>query len=190
MNKGQTAEDAVDVYSEPDHECLYDNRHVYAYRVRIAPGQQTLWHRHTEDTIYFSLASGRGHEELIDVPTKVTELPCGGIFSRLHKNQPLVHRVSNVGERDFNLIGAEARASAATSPPNLPLNAILETARFVVYEISSFFELTNGERVTGLLVSTVNQKSPALNVGESRWLQDSAAVGLARGFQGFLAVWR
>jgi hypothetical protein len=82
---GHSAATCVAVYDEPDHRAEIANDFVYAYRVRIAPGAHTLWHRHTEDTVYFALAAARAQEELPAREASGTEIPGNVAGSRPHK---------------------------------------------------------------------------------------------------------
>ncbi|MCB1749325.1 MAG: hypothetical protein KDK06_19270, partial [Gammaproteobacteria bacterium] len=134
---GLSAATCVAVYDEPDHKAEIANDFVYAYRVRIVPGAHTLWHRHTEDTVYFALAAARAQEELPAQDAVVTEIPCNVAVSRPHKADPLVHRVTNRGAAEFHMVGAEALArppgAGAGDAPPPGWTLALETPRFLVW---------------------------------------------------------
>lgn len=200
MPIGQSAENPVAIRNEPDHKCCIENDYVYAYRVRLAPNQATLWHRHVEDTVYFSLAATIGQEDFPAKESIVTKIPCGAAVSRPHRHEPLVHKVTNLGAQQFHLIGAEARAApplARTAAMLLPGHSLeLETDRFRVYRITCSATISVDYRVCGLFVVCANPDPDlSANVGalvasDIRWVEGPLTIDIAAGFEGFFAEWR
>ncbi|MGR8919290.1 MAG: hypothetical protein ACU85V_06710 [Gammaproteobacteria bacterium] len=182
---GDSPDTCVAVYDEPQHEPVLRNAYAYVYRVRLPAGGQTLWHRHTEDTVYFSLAEAVGREEFPAAEPVVTPLPCGVAVSRPHKAEPLVHQVSNAGETAFHLVGAEALAAptAVTAErPAADADVTLETPRFRVWRLRQPSAWTLPAAAgAGLLVAAD---------GACRWTDGGDDIGFDAGFDGFFAAWR
>lgn len=42
----------VEVHDEPIHRRQFSNEYVYVYIAGIRPGETSLWHRHSENTLY------------------------------------------------------------------------------------------------------------------------------------------
>ena len=200
MPDGHTAATCVAVYDEPEHRVEVENDHVYAYRVRLAPGQTTLWHRHTEDTVYFALAAARGQEELATRAAIVTEIPCGIAVSRPHRSEPLVHKVTNLGDDLFHMIGAEAHARPAygVRTPRVPSDreVVLETPRFVVHRLRPGPAVATWHSTAcGLLVALApcvlqSAGKTHLDAGALRWVAPFEPLELPTDFDGFFAQWR
>ncbi|MGE0484921.1 MAG: hypothetical protein AB7Q81_12340 [Gammaproteobacteria bacterium] len=192
---GQSAATCVAVYEEPDHRVEISNDFVYAYRVRIAPGANTLWHRHTEDTVYFALAAARAQEELPAREAIVTEIPCNVAVSRPHKAEPLVHRVTNGGEVEFHMLGAEALArpsgAGAGEAPPAGWTLALETPRFRVWRSVHGSTAWHPAR-PGLLVAVDGCRlgdGRVLAPADCLWVDAHASCELPPGFDGFFAAW-
>jgi hypothetical protein len=196
---GHSAATCVAVYDEPDHRAEIANDFVYAYRVRIAPGAHTLWHRHTEATVYFALAAARAQEELPAREAIVTEIPCNVAVSRPHKAEPLVHRVTNRGEAEFHMIGAEAlarppRAGDGDVPPD-GWTLALETPRFRVWRAGGAGARWQPARpglavaVTACALKTARAVATLPEAG-LHWSDGDDGLALPAGFDGFFAAWR
>lgn len=200
MPDGHSAATCVEVYDEPDHVCRVRNDCVYAYSVRLSPGGTTLWHRHTQDTIYVSLADGSVREDLPGRDAILTDVPCGAAVSRPHREEPLVHRVTNVGAGLFHVVGAEALARPAAGRDtalDTPGYALLvETARVRAYRVD-----TPPGRVrhgaAGLLIATAGctVRAPAdgapqrLARGDLAWLDAPGEATFEQGCAGFFIEW-
>lgn len=198
-NDGLTAASCVAVYDEPDHRAEISNDFVYAYRVRIAPGASTLWHRHSEDTVYFALAAARAQEEMPAREPVVTEIPCGIAVSRPHRDAPLVHRVTNQGADEFHMVGAEALARPpgadnGDAPPP-PWTLALETPRFRVWRGAADAPAWRPAR-PGLVVAVDEVMLPGrgativLPPAGLYWLPGNHGFELPADFDGFFAAWR
>jgi hypothetical protein len=183
-------------------DCAHANDFVYAYRVLLAPAKTTLWHRHQQDTIYFSLAETRAKEELPSADAVVTEVPCRAMLSRPHRHDPLIHKVTNAGARHFHMVGAEARRTSP-APRNNPIVAdghkvVLETPRFRVYRIttppsSSALSYDAYGLLVAMQACTVSGVEGNLDTrledGEIRWLEAPNTLVFSSGFEGFFAEW-
>ena len=102
----------VEVRDEPRHRRRFEDEHIRMYDVLVAPGDTTLFHRHTEDTLYISINDARvqdrtwGSEE-----ARTGDAPAGLCLCRPHRARPLIHQVTNVGDGPMRMIGAEIKAS-------------------------------------------------------------------------------
>jgi quercetin dioxygenase-like cupin family protein len=126
----------VEVTDEPNHKEIYKNQHIRLYIATIHPGQQTLYHRHTEDTVYIIIQGGVIGNQVagnpkhypIDFPksfdflTKIRwyirnlfidsiKMSKGFFFCMMHQKQPVIHRASasNSNKEDIIMMGIEIK---------------------------------------------------------------------------------
>ena len=134
--------DYVDVNDEPVHVEWFRNESVRVYMATIAPGTKTLYHRHSENTLYIAIEGGIHH---IDTPssqkqrpvglpkslrlaTKATwlmrrlafgtlDLPNSIVLMQYHRGFPVIHQVcaSAKNKRPMRLLGVEVFPHAASS---------------------------------------------------------------------------
>lgn len=105
-------DDYVEVRDEPRHRHRIENDHARIYDVLIPSGDTTLYHRHTEDTLYVAIALAQVEDQTWgETATTAGRVPPGFAMCRGHRNEPLTHRVTNVGETDMRMIGIEVKAS-------------------------------------------------------------------------------
>ncbi len=198
-HSGATATTYVEVYDEPDHESVLVNEFVHAYRVRLRPQCTTLWHRHAQDTVYFSLNHARAGEEFPSAAAIVTDVPCGAAVSRPHHREPLIHKVTNHGAEPFHLIGAEAHRRPAAAAVALIETAdhheVFQAERFRVYRIQTDSEAEVAYPGCGLMVALsvadvgVDTATRSFQPGDLAWLNDNSVIRYPSGFRGFFAQW-
>jgi hypothetical protein len=109
--------EAVPWIDEPLHRKLFENPIVRIYEAVILPGESTLFHEHTENTVYVTVEDGGNSavENTIHIPGLGTQAPCplstrsGTSFCSLHKEKPLIHRIScpSTNEGPVHFIGME-----------------------------------------------------------------------------------
>ena len=110
----------VEVRDEPRHRRRFENRFVRVYDVLIPPGDTTLYHRHTEDTLYVAVNEATVRDRTFGEDGERTgTAPAGMILCRPHRSRPLIHQVHNMGEAEMRLIGAEIKDSP--SDPSRPM---------------------------------------------------------------------
>lgn len=136
-----SAEGWVEVRDEPRHRRRFEDGFIRMYDVLVAPGDTTLYHRHTEDTLYVSINDATvrdqqwGRED-----TRTGDAPAGLCLCRPHRTKPLIHQVTNVGTEPMRMIGAEIKAAPALradAPLDAPHHALtLERERVRVYELA------------------------------------------------------
>ncbi len=169
----------VEVRDEPRHHRRFENDFARVYDVRVAPGDRTLFHRHTEDTFYVSIAAARIEDQTFgESDTHTNEVPVGIAICRPHRDEPLIHRVCNVGETSMRMIGAEvSRSPEITSEKPLedPRHLLQwETPRMRAY----LLELAPGE-CTGELRYGFSGLTVALSEGNLRFHDASGATRTA-----------
>ena len=199
---GFSATSYVEVYDEPDHNVCLSNRFIYAYKVQIPPGKQTLWHRHSKDTVYLSLGAATAGEELVSGEQVITDIPCGAAVGRQHFEEPLIHKVTNVGCNPFFLIGIEAHAPGRRTEHKRSFSEschlVFETERFEVFNVSVDVITEVSFPACALLVSktaatvdlTADDKTipVKLRQGEVYWFEEETVVALRRGHRSFVVV--
>ena len=169
----------VEVRDEPRHGQRFENEFARVYDVRIPPGDTTLYHRHTEDTFYVSILPARVRNQTWgESEAQTNDVPAGIAVCAPHRDQPLTHQVSNVGEGKMRMIGAEVRRSpvlAADQPLEAPAHGLhWERPRLRAY----LLELEPGQG-TGSVTYGFSGLSVALGDGN---LQFRGADGGARLF--------
>jgi hypothetical protein len=110
----------VEVRDEPRHRHRFENDFVRVYDVLIPPGDTTLYHRHTEDTLYVAIAPASVADQTLgDDKVRSFDIPVGLSLCRDHRDRPLTHQVNNVGKTDMRMIGVEVKTSPGqvTSQP-------------------------------------------------------------------------
>jgi hypothetical protein len=102
----------VEVRDEPRHHRRFENDYARVYDVRVAPSERTLFHRHTEDTFYVSIEAARIEDQTFgESESRTNDVPAGIAICRPHREEPLIHRVRNVGQTGMRMIGAEVSRS-------------------------------------------------------------------------------
>ena len=103
---GETIE-YVEVRDEPRHRHKFENERVRLYDVLIPPGDTTLYHRHSENTVYVIIQGSRFRSQLAGGPPVENDLPLRAAFFETQAENPIIHQVSNIGDRTARLIGVE-----------------------------------------------------------------------------------
>lgn len=92
--------DYIEVYEEPNHRKQFQNQYLYAYIAGFNPGETCQWHRHSKNTFYTALSTGK----LINRPTNKEEylhtIQQGDKWWNLAKQEPFVHQVCMLKECD------------------------------------------------------------------------------------------
>ena len=102
----------VPVRDEPRHRHRFENDWARVYDVLIPVGDATLYHHHTEDTLYVAVAPASLRDQTWgEDDTRAAEVEAGICICRPHRTRPLIHRVRNVGKGDMRMIGVEVKSS-------------------------------------------------------------------------------
>ncbi len=130
----------VHVQDEPRHRHQFENDYVRVYDVLIPVGDTTLYHEHTEDTIYVSIKTAKVEDQTFgESEVREGEVPPGIAMCRPHKESPLIHQVTNVGDDVMRMIGLEVKASApngAENPLGSPFEEVWTRSRVRAYKWS------------------------------------------------------
>lgn len=106
----------VPVEDEPHHHVVLKNDVIIVLRVKLLPGESTLFHTHARDRMSVQLASTGVAEQqpsAAEGPARTTE---PGDVSATTTDQPFTHRVHNVGAADFEVLDVEFFHRAASAP--------------------------------------------------------------------------
>ena len=198
---GTTAEDYVEVYDEPLHRVQWNNDYALVYTVNIPCGGLTLWHRHSEDTVYYAIGDVAVQETRPGQPAAILRSACGAAMSRAHHAEPLIHQIENVGSDVVRFVAAEARGK----PPTAQIAPLIaaghhldwEAERFRVYQLTTNTALRIEYEFCGLLValqpmSVEIEGLPAivhLAAGDWRWLSPPQLCSYAPEARGIIIEW-
>lgn len=110
-----TTIDYVEVRDEPYHKQQFENASARLYDVRIPPGVSTLYHRHSENTMYLTVAPTKISSQVAG-SEKVDELEFqkGGIAFNAQRESPFNHVVINIGETTAHFVGVELYETGRT----------------------------------------------------------------------------
>lgn len=141
--RNSAAPEYVEVANEPLHKEVYADRYFRVYLATLAPGQTTVYHRHSEDTLYIVLKGGnmrttgfKGEKRslmvfprpfpvykklwlaLQNVFTGSADLPTGLSFIMPTREHPAIHMAaaSPANRDEVCLMGLELRYGSATCP--------------------------------------------------------------------------
>ena len=145
-----SSNDFVEVRDEPRHRHRFANACARVYDVLVPPGDTTLFHRHVEDTLYVSIAAATVRDQTFgEEKARTSPVPAGISLCRPHRAEPLIHRVTNVGDGNMRMIGAEVHATpvqTSKQPLDAPGHELRwETARLRAYELCLATEESTGE---------------------------------------------
>ena len=105
-----TIEEILEVGDEARHNVVLSNEYVRALRVSFPPGDSTVAHKHSEDSLYFFLVEGGlsvvNHIKGSDPACDCMEF--GEVRFGTHKSdKPLVHKITNKCDKMMLCIDAE-----------------------------------------------------------------------------------
>ncbi len=141
----ETAQDYVSVHDEPMHRFRFRNEYAFVYDVCIPVAAVTLYHSHDEDSLYVAINGVHCCTQDLGCEPVTNQIDKGTIFVAPFRAKPLIHQVTNVGNHEMRMIGAEILASppvTAAAPLEAPGVTLLgEKPRIRTYKI----ELAPGE---------------------------------------------
>jgi quercetin dioxygenase-like cupin family protein len=126
----QQDEKVVPVHEEPRHRLVLDRPETRILDIQIPPGDTTLFHTHSDPILYVNMASSQtrsqthGREwsggEAAKQPATAAAPSAPFRPGRMnsvtsYSKQPLTHRVNNVGQSLFRLIGIINRSAGDAS---------------------------------------------------------------------------
>jgi hypothetical protein len=114
----------VEVRDEPLHRRRFENQFVRVFDVLVPPGERSLYHRHTEDTVYVVVGAANTVQWIDGKEVTNSPVEAGHNFCGQHHSKPLIHQVGNLGPSTMRLIGTEIRQA----PPHAALPALTDPA--------------------------------------------------------------
>ncbi len=114
---------AVPVEREPHHHLLLKNDYVMVLRVLLQPGERSAYHVHSDDDVAVRLADVKASDQKPGEPESAgVERKAGDVTLRTLRENPLTHRVHNLGQETFDVLDVEllqrpARASQTVAGP-------------------------------------------------------------------------
>ena len=145
MNAGQD-EPVVPVHKEPRHRLVFDHPVTRILDIQIPPGDTTFFHTHSDPILYVAMSSSQTRSQRLGgewsgggaTASTATAAPAapengtapiapaapnapGARRDRMssvtsYAKQPLTHRVNNIGQTLFRLIGVINRSAGNASP--------------------------------------------------------------------------
>ncbi len=121
----QQDDKVVPVHQEPRHHLVFESPGTRILDVQIPPGDTTLYHTHTDPILYVSMSASQTRSQTLgrdwtgggasqqtepvatrgSLPQIAPVRPGRMTSTTSYVTQPLTHRVNNVGESLFRLIG-------------------------------------------------------------------------------------
>jgi quercetin dioxygenase-like cupin family protein len=110
----------IPVEEEPHHHLVLKNDSVVVLRVKLLPGESTLYHTHSRDRMSVFLTDTTIAEQKPGEPEGSPAAKKPGDIAATTTNSPFTHRVHNVGTADFEVLDVElvrrpAQASGAVA---------------------------------------------------------------------------
>jgi quercetin dioxygenase-like cupin family protein len=98
----------VPVEREPHHRWIFENQYVRVLDVVLAPGQSTLFHTHSHDSIAVRLTDSTVREQPFGKEWRAPSKLLPGQSRYMQGTQePYTHRVENIGRTPFHVIDIE-----------------------------------------------------------------------------------
>ena len=105
----------VPVEEEPHHHLLLKNESVMVLRVKLLPGESTLFHTHLHDRVAIDLTGATITFQKPGEPDSAPELTKPGDVAASESKGPYTHRVHNAGAAEFEVLDVELLHRPATA---------------------------------------------------------------------------
>jgi quercetin dioxygenase-like cupin family protein len=106
----------VPVYEEPKHRPVFENEQVLILDVNLPPGYVSLDHEHRLDTLYVTLSGTQVYAQPLGGEKRHADVKTGDLrFSSDNHELPHIHRVGNVGEAPFHIIGVGIKTGGSNT---------------------------------------------------------------------------
>jgi len=121
----------VPLEEEPHHHLLLKNESVIVLRVKLLPGESTLFHTHSHDRVAIDLTDTTITRQKLGEPESMPESTKPGDVAASELNGPYTHRVHNAGTADFEVLDVELlnRPAKASGPAVAKVEAENPSAR-------------------------------------------------------------
>jgi hypothetical protein len=100
------------VEQEPHHRIVFQNRYVRIYDAVIPPGDVTLFHIHSCDSVSIAVSGGKAIKEFQGKPPIRSDVPTGWVGFRKANNAPYTHRLTNIGPTPLRFVVPEILSSS------------------------------------------------------------------------------
>ncbi|CAM9309493.1 unnamed protein product [Ectocarpus fasciculatus] len=125
------APEFVEVYDEPLHPTVFENEYVRVLKVDCPMNQDTMYHRHSEDSFFLFFKSAQIRNEVVGKEPFEVELEAGSFYWGDHLANPIIHKARRaraataicVGNRKLDCMDIEIkedRPRPASLNPALP----------------------------------------------------------------------
>jgi len=117
----------VPVAEEPRHRLVFENEEAVVLDVHLPPGYVSLYHEHKIDLLYVTIVGTQVWAEALNGQRMEADVPTGDLrFSSDNHGLPHIHRVGNVGERPFHIIGVGRKGASVVNPEFVPIEGDTE----------------------------------------------------------------
>lgn len=117
----------VEVRDEPYHRHRFENARIRLYDVLIPPGETSLFHRHSRNTVYVVIQATKVSNRLPGSSALEVALRQSAVSYLPQREKPLIHAVGNIGDTDARLVGVELIESARDFP-----RPVIETSGYTL----------------------------------------------------------
>jgi len=194
----QSQQVVVPVEQEPRHWVVFQNQYTRIYDCLIPPGDITLFHTHSFDSVSVTVSGGKRINEILGGESNEKTSPIGTIVFAKGTNAPYTHRLTNTGDTPLRFVVPEIRASAPLKGTPAVLDAVpghklvLENDRVKVYRVSIDPKESTGIRsrtlpwvrisITQTMLSVHEPGKPAKTLqtrpGDYRWYEGGTTDSL------------
>jgi len=102
-----TATDPVAVEQEPHHHVIFENQYVRVMEVIVAPGETTLFHKHSLDNVPVFLSDAAVKRQFVGGDWAPSPAKEGSVGFTAGTKTPYVHRITNAGTTVFHVLDVE-----------------------------------------------------------------------------------
>ena len=162
----QAQQAAVPVEQEPRHRVVFQNQSVRIYDCLIPPGDITLFHTHSFDSVTVVVSGGKARNEFVGKPPMEFSIPTGVSNFSKGTNAPYTHRIENVGTTPLRFVVPELLSSS--SSPGVPASLGKVPGTQLVWE---------NDRVAAYRVSIDPDQSTGTRSRTLPWLRVSVSQG-------------
>ena len=104
----------VPVYEEPKHQLVFENDRAIILDVNLPPGYESLYHQHELDLLYVTLSGTQVWAQPLGEEKRHADVKTGDLrFSSDNHGLPHIHRVGNVGNSPFHVIGIGVKGNVS-----------------------------------------------------------------------------
>ncbi len=117
---------AVPSDQDPKHQTVFRNDHLLVLHVALKPGESTDAHTHSRDSMAVELTKTQIQvQEPGKQPNPPRQVSPGDIIAHDYARQPFTHKVTNVGQANFDVLDIELlkRPAGPETKPAAPVAA-------------------------------------------------------------------